>query len=1056
VRNVTAIPSKLSDSKLTDTEQGFPVDVDSRFQYLGELGQGGFGKICLAFDQKLQRKVALKFLNNQETNNNNSLLQEARAQAQIKHEHICQIYEVIESQNAIYFVMQYIEGEPLNLIAPSLNLEQKLLIVEKILRGLQQAHSQGIIHRDIKPSNILIETTEYGELKPFIIDFGLAHNKSISLEDNEYLNSGTLNYMAPEQQQTDVKALDRRADIFSIGATLYRVLAGEHSSFAITSANANNHFIEQSRQKGKLNKQIDKHNSSFNQLPKDLQSLLLKCLQKDPQARYPSAKALADDIKLYLSGEPITFHHKFGYKTKKKIIKHKWLVTLAALALITLTTSATWSVYQAYQHQMRAEMIQRFTAKVENMEARVRFTYMAPIHDLTNEIAGWRQEIAEIKDEIKTAQSDELIYAPGHYAIGRMHYAFQEFDLALEHLTLAWQAGFQQPRAAYVLALTHGAIYQRQKNIINNITSKSAREDRMAASDKLHRQPAIDYLTLGIPASPHQSYAQALLHFYQEEYTQALALLAESTGFPSWFYQHLVLQGNIYREMADSANEKQDQERMDDNYALALTKYKQAAEIAPSDFQLQSKPVRLILRKLNHFLYNKMGYFEESYQQLTELIELCYGLNPNSDQVYFFKGYMLSLKAEFESQYSGNPINTQGIAIQQLTIATKIKPIKTIYWWLLGQAYAYKIDLLQERGLPVSDEYELATQAFNKIKVAERDYFYYASYGNLLRGYAVNVIKNDLPSGNSIFYQSIDNYNKALALEPERIAIPLNIGIIYTLWASHLNPALAKEKLVLALQSYNKAAELNSQHFTTQYYLGMNHRLLAQIENVLHLDTTSSLIQAKIYLDKALSLNPNHPFVVNEAAMLETDKAIYQWQQGKTYTELFNSAISQLDDSLKDNKDNSHLLSTRADTYLTWYQLSLFSGQLTPSLTRKTKVAIEKALVFSDYNYISQLLLNLFTDQPIDPTAIKQLESNDERVLLVKALWYSKEQEYLKADKYFAQIQQYSPALLWLHKKEHLERKQKSLLIKDKERQLNIKALKKLNNAIGQNYPARL
>ena len=331
-------------------ESAFPVPVDPRFEYQQDLGRGGAGQICLAYDHHLQRPVALKFLLSADPGKTRMLLQEARAQAQLEHENICPIHEVSESQNQVYIVMLYIDGEPLHKIAHQLNRDQQLLILEKILLALQHAHSHGIVHRDVKPSNILVETSEEGGLRPYLIDFGLAHREAHDVPAERGVVRGTPFYMAPEQAFFDREQIDRRADIYSVGATLYHLLTGQPPQEQSLTQAESAHSID-----GLASAPLDdiaKH------IPLDLQTLVLKCLEVDPQDRYGSARELANEIRLFLSGEPIKAQRGFGYRLKKKVRKHRVPVALASLVLLTLTVSGAWAVYQEYQQQFREEFIQ--------------------------------------------------------------------------------------------------------------------------------------------------------------------------------------------------------------------------------------------------------------------------------------------------------------------------------------------------------------------------------------------------------------------------------------------------------------------------------------------------------------------------------------------------------------------------------------------------------------------------------------------------------------------------------------------------------------------------
>ncbi len=196
------------------------------------LGSGGMGEVYLARDTKLNRNVAIKVLRASflpDAQAKRRLLREARAAALLEHPNICPIYEISESDEHSFIVMQYLVGTTLadSFAAEPKGIANSLDIAVQIVDGIAEAHAQGIIHRDIKPANIIVN--DKGQVK--ILDFGLA--KFIEAESNtetsQGLNSsgavmGTVPFMSPEQLCG--QAVDTRTDIFSVGALLYEMLSG--------------------------------------------------------------------------------------------------------------------------------------------------------------------------------------------------------------------------------------------------------------------------------------------------------------------------------------------------------------------------------------------------------------------------------------------------------------------------------------------------------------------------------------------------------------------------------------------------------------------------------------------------------------------------------------------------------------------------------------------------------------------------------------------------------------------------------------------------------------
>src|SRR6185436_14842838 len=210
----------------------------AHYRIIKKLGAGGMGEVYLALDTKLDRNVAIKLLRSdwlEEEHLRKRLVREAQSAAKLDHPNICAIYDVNEAGSFTFIVMQYIEGETLAecMEREPLDLSTALTIAEQAAEGLAEAHARGIVHRDIKPQNMML--TQRGQLK--ILDFGLAKQMlSSDSVDNEAPTQellstpghvvGTMPYMSPEQVRGE--PLAPSSDIFSLGITLYEVLAGKH------------------------------------------------------------------------------------------------------------------------------------------------------------------------------------------------------------------------------------------------------------------------------------------------------------------------------------------------------------------------------------------------------------------------------------------------------------------------------------------------------------------------------------------------------------------------------------------------------------------------------------------------------------------------------------------------------------------------------------------------------------------------------------------------------------------------------------------------------------
>lgn len=294
--------STLSELKSQhETAGGFnyrELEEGGEFALLGILGSGGSSVVLKARQLRLDRIVALKLINPQSGNtppSSEQALGEARRLAALNHPNIVQVYDVGQFQGNLFIEMEFIDGSTLARYSSGtqLPIDQAALIMETVARAVSFAHGQGIIHRDLKPANILL--TAQGT--PKIADFGLAILPSRRDDKNlRSIVSGTPGYMAPEQFSGDLQVIDARTDVFSLGAVLYELLVGRPPFRGQSVAAAIQETIH-----GRLIKPRQLRPT----IPRDLQAICCKCLEKDPEQRYQDVATLAEDLKRFLHREDI-------------------------------------------------------------------------------------------------------------------------------------------------------------------------------------------------------------------------------------------------------------------------------------------------------------------------------------------------------------------------------------------------------------------------------------------------------------------------------------------------------------------------------------------------------------------------------------------------------------------------------------------------------------------------------------------------------------------------------------------------------------------------------
>jgi serine/threonine-protein kinase len=570
-----------STAGLSDTaaaEVGWPAPGWALYRCERLLGVGGMGRVYLAWDTRLHRRVAIKFLSSDDPQFVQRFLREAQAQARIDHPHVGKVYEVGEANGRPYIAMQFIDGQPLSVAAAGMSVEQKTLIIKQAAEAVHAAHRMGLIHRDIKPANIMVETDEDGRLVPFVVDFGLVREMGSEALTVSGTSLGTPAYISPEQALGQAGTVDRRSDVYSLGATLYALLAGHPPFEGATPVEA----LLQA-----INKEPDSLRLHAPAVPVDLECVVMKCLEKDPHRRYDSARALADDLDRFLNGEPIQARRpNWVDRLVKRLRKHKAVTVVAGLALVaTLVLLTLW--WQARRDAAeQAELAQRFGQRVEQVEGVLWRAQSLGIHDIRPARAMVRRIMGSIEAEMRVRGG--VAAGPGHSALGRGYLALQDFDRAREHLERAWNLGYRTPEVAFALGSTLGELYFREEQSLYKIQSQKQRNARRDEIVRTLREPACRYLQAGVGLNTDcPEWPQALLAFYEGRLRDALVKAGEAFRRLPWLYEAKVLEGRIWRGDGATHRIAGRYAEAEASYRRAVEGYEAAIQVAPSDAQVR-------------------------------------------------------------------------------------------------------------------------------------------------------------------------------------------------------------------------------------------------------------------------------------------------------------------------------------------------------------------------------------------------------------------------------------------------------------------------------------
>jgi predicted Ser/Thr protein kinase/tetratricopeptide (TPR) repeat protein len=317
--------------------------VFGRYVLLQQLGRGGMGTVYKAWQIPLKRYVAIKILHEGESEDNLArFMREAQTASQLHHPNIAAIYEVGNHAGRFFIAMQFIDGVTMDgLFERKLEREKLLKILRAASLAVHAAHEKGVVHRDLKPSNIMLSK----EGRPFVLDFGIARQ----MRGGDTLTEagmvvGTPTYMAPEQASGNPQMVDRRSDVWSLGVILYEILAGTVPHRGRSPAETLMYLV---------NQDPPAPSTRAPGVPRDLEAVCMKALERERRRRYATAEEFAADLQRWLDGtavaaKPLTVVEKLS---RKLVRLRRQLVAAAVMLVLAGAASVGWGVVQRTQRE---------------------------------------------------------------------------------------------------------------------------------------------------------------------------------------------------------------------------------------------------------------------------------------------------------------------------------------------------------------------------------------------------------------------------------------------------------------------------------------------------------------------------------------------------------------------------------------------------------------------------------------------------------------------------------------------------------------------------------
>jgi tetratricopeptide (TPR) repeat protein/predicted Ser/Thr protein kinase len=597
-----------------------------KFETAVPLGRGATGEVLKAWDPRLERWVALKFLRSDDPSLLARMQREARLQARLRHPNVAEVYDVGEWEGRPYIAMQLIEGVPLDQAVRDLSLEQRVRLLAVVAHAVHAAHAEGLIHRDLKPGNIMVEPGADGTPVPYVLDFGIAREAAVRGETVTGQMLGTPGYLSPEQARGETARLDRRSDVFSLGAVLYEVLTGARPFGGDSPVDALVQVLE--RDPLPPRRRVPG-------LPRDLETIVLKCLEKDPDRRYGSARELAEDLERFLCGDAIAARPRGpAGRLARRVRRHPVAAGLAAAAGVALLALAAVALHARLTAAARADAAQRFGQRVEQMEATLRYAHLLPLHDVKVERARVRRMLEEVAAELPRLPPAAAPAA--RYALGRGHLALDRPEEARRELRRAWDEGFRTPQAAYALGLALGQLYEEELDrAAREPDPKRQAEIRTRAHAGL-AAPALASLRAGgrPGALPESAFVEARIAYLEERWEDALRLAGKALASTPWLYEAELLAGAVHQRRASLR-----QQAGDWKGALAWTDraseaFERAVRLAPSSEAARSALCELSRERLTFFDLGGFGVRPDLYAEMERLCRAALAADSSAPRAY--------------------------------------------------------------------------------------------------------------------------------------------------------------------------------------------------------------------------------------------------------------------------------------------------------------------------------------------------------------------------------------------------------------------------------------
>jgi hypothetical protein len=864
------IPRGDSELRPFDLSAPMPSTI-GRYEIRELLGTGGMASVYRAFDPTLNRPVALKFLRETDRDHLTRFLREARAQAQIGHDNICDVYETGIVEGRPFIAMRCIDGVTLAEAALRMSVDEKVAVMVEVAEALHAAHRTGLVHRDLKPNNIMVEPKPDGGWYPWVLDFGLARDSSMDSMTTIGTVVGTPPYMAPEQARADRSKIDRRTDVYSLGATLFDILIGRPPFLAESAVDV---MMKVVTEDAPSMRSLDPTISA------DLDTIVMKCLEKDPQRRYESARALADDLRRYLDGEPIAARRTtFVHRWIRRARKHPTIATLLAVAGVAVLASIAWAVTASVQSAKRQQAAQRFGQEIERMEAIARYSSMLPLHDVQRERRWIRDRIARI--ELDLPSMSRTSAGPARYAIGRGYLALHDWGSSRRHLDAAWNGDYRTAEVAYALGRVIGAQYQEALSDAERIANADARAARKRQIEKEYRDEALAWLRRsGVASTPSATssrknagaegpllssesaaYVEGLIAFYEKRYDVALERARKAFADVPWLHEAKKLEGDIWIARGFEQANAGDTDAAAASYTRAGDAFREAEGIAASDESVLLGDAERWFR----LMLLAIAQGDDPAPQMTNGLaaaDRASKTNGDLEASYRAQAVILQRYGDWQLSQGQSPLDSLDRAVAFSRRAVAADPKSSGAHRILGNALFTRARYAMTHGEDAVPIYDAAIRSLEQsVALEPNNAQALMSLANAIRRKA-EVAGTQGANPVALLNQSIVYYDRAAAADPEFANIFNDRGLAFMTrgeWEMEngIDPTASFNETAKSLE---RAIAINPKFSVAMLNLGSTHLDRGNYAMRRGIDSRPVFAQAIAAFDAALKINPKLAF----------------------------------------------------------------------------------------------------------------------------------------------------------------------------------------------------